>query len=53
MFVDATMDEVRERVEAADVEVLDEAIREGAAGEYPCVYVEDPVGYTVEFKAAE
>ncbi|MFC7141214.1 VOC family protein [Halosimplex aquaticum] len=52
VFVDASMDEVMERVEAADAEVLTEAVREGATGEYPCVYVEDPVGYTVEFKTA-
>jgi len=53
VFVDASMDEVMERVEAADVEVLTEAVREGATGEHPCVYVEDPVGYTVEFKTSE
>ncbi|WP_123534869.1 VOC family protein [Halosimplex salinum] len=53
VFVDASMDEVMERVEAADVAVRTEAVREGATGEYPCVYVEDPAGYTVEFKTSE
>jgi len=53
VFVDESMDEVMDRIDAAGVEVLTEAVREGAAGEYPCVYVEDPVGYTIEFKTAE
>jgi catechol 2,3-dioxygenase-like lactoylglutathione lyase family enzyme len=53
VFVEASMDEVMDRIEAADVAVLTEAVREGATGEYPCVYIEDPVGYTVEFKTTE
>jgi len=53
VFVDESMDEVLERIETAAVDVLTEAVREGALGEYPCVYVEDPVGYTVEFKTSE
>jgi catechol 2,3-dioxygenase-like lactoylglutathione lyase family enzyme len=53
VFVDESMDEVMARIDAAGVEVQTEAVREGATGEYPCVYVEDPAGYTVEFKTAE
>ena len=53
VFVDESIDTVKARIEAAAVEILTEAVREGGRGEHPCVYVEDPVGYTVEFKAFE
>jgi len=52
VLVDEPMAEVKARIEAAGVEVLTEAVREGAVGEQPCIYVSDPVGYTVEFKTA-
>lgn len=53
LFVDEPRSAVRERVEAAGGEVVTEATRLGATGEHPSIYVEDPVGYTVEFKSHE
>jgi len=51
VLVDEPLSEVRERLHEAGVEIETEAVREGAVGELPCVYVEDPAGYTVEFKS--
>jgi catechol 2,3-dioxygenase-like lactoylglutathione lyase family enzyme len=49
--VDATVDEVRAELVAADVDVDQELTPLGATGEAPAVYVHDPFGYYVELKA--
>ena len=50
VLVDEPLSSVTERLAAAGVEIETKAVREGAVGELPSVYVEDPAGYTVEFK---
>ena len=51
VLVDEPLSAVTDRLDDAGVEIQTEAVREGAVGELPCVYVEDPAGYTVEFKS--
>jgi catechol 2,3-dioxygenase-like lactoylglutathione lyase family enzyme len=53
VLVDEPRGEVKARLDEAGVEVETEAVREGAVGELPCVYVTDPAGYTVEFKSRQ
>jgi len=51
VLVDEPLSDVKSRLDDAGVAVETEAVREGAVGELPCVYVTDPAGYTVEFKS--
>jgi catechol 2,3-dioxygenase-like lactoylglutathione lyase family enzyme len=51
VLVDEPLSDVKARLDDAAVEIETEAVREGAVGELPCVYVTDPAGYTVEFKS--
>ena len=51
VLVEQPLAEVKDRLGDAGVERETEAVREGAVGELPCVYVTDPAGYTVEFKS--
>jgi catechol 2,3-dioxygenase-like lactoylglutathione lyase family enzyme len=48
---DASLDEIRATLEAADVEVDRELEPLGATGVGPAVYVTDPFGYTLELKS--
>ncbi|MFB6155913.1 MAG: VOC family protein [Haloferacaceae archaeon] len=51
--LDHEVDEVREALAEADVEVDREGTPLGATGTAPAVYVTDPFGYQVELKARE
>lgn len=51
VLVEEPLSAVRDQLTEAGVEILTDAVREGAVGELPCLYVEDPAGYTVEFKS--
>jgi extradiol dioxygenase family protein len=51
VLVEQPLAEVKDRFGDAGVERETEAVREGAVGELPCVYVTDPAGHTVEFKS--
>lgn len=49
--VSETAESLESRFEAADVSIIDVATRRGATGTFQSVYVADPFGYTLEFKA--
>ncbi len=51
MVVDHTIEEVRNRLEAAGVPIEKELTPLGATGEAPAVYMKNPFGYTVELKS--
>jgi len=51
VLVEQPLAEVKDHLDNAGVERETEAVREGAVGELPCVYVTDPAGHTVEFKS--
>ena len=52
LVVDATVDEVKARLDGAGVEVRRSGNPLGATGRAPAVYVEDPFGYVIELKEA-
>lgn len=51
VLVDEPRSAVEERLLKAGAPIDTKAIREGAVGELPCIYTEDPAGYTIEFKS--
>lgn len=52
IVVETTADDVRERLESADVDIVREGTPLGATGRNPAVYARDPFGYLLEFKQA-
>jgi catechol 2,3-dioxygenase-like lactoylglutathione lyase family enzyme len=51
IHLDATGEEIRETVAAADVPIVDDRTVAGAQGEARSVYVRDPFGYLLELKS--
>ncbi|MFB6130889.1 MAG: VOC family protein [Salinigranum sp.] len=52
LVVEEGIDAVKERLDAADVDIDRELVPLGATGEAPAVYVTDPFGYVIELKSA-
>lgn len=47
-----SIDEVKQRLDAHDVEIVDKLEPLGATGVAPAVYIRDPFGYRVELKTS-
>lgn len=52
LVVEATVEEVKERLDDAGIEIRREGNPLGATGRAPAIYVEDPFGYVLELKEA-
>ncbi|WP_458207526.1 VOC family protein [Haladaptatus sp. NG-SE-30] len=50
LFVDEQIETVKDRIAETSIEIQAEAVREGAIGTFPNVYIDDPAGYRVEIK---
>lgn len=52
LVVDATVEEIKDRLDDAGIEIRRGGNPLGATGRAPAVYVEDPFGYVIELKEA-
>jgi catechol 2,3-dioxygenase-like lactoylglutathione lyase family enzyme len=53
IVLDADIDEIRETLSAADIDVRRSSNPLGATGRNPAVYVDDPFGYVIELKSGQ
>ncbi|TYT62601.1 VOC family protein [Natrialba swarupiae] len=53
IVVEESIEEVRERLEEADIEIERDGNPLGATGRAPAVYVRDPFDYLIEIKTAQ